>query len=223
MPVLKIRHNGKWITASGGSGGDSISGGDADTLDGKHANEFASASDVSRLKNLVGNTSVSDQIETALENYSGGSGTDSTHTNCAPANHTHSEYALNQHEHAEYAPYVHTHDYNDLKNKPEIPTIPEIPEIPDSLPADGGNSDTVDGKHASDFAAASDFNSLKELVGTTKVSEQIDNAISNISTPTLTDHLTEESMILTSLQYGDKLPPPGTPGRIFFLRALKGS
>jgi hypothetical protein len=37
-------------------------------------------------------------------------------------------------------------DYNDLINKPTIPTIP------DSLPADGGNADTVDGKHAGDFA-----------------------------------------------------------------------
>lgn len=36
--------------------------------------------------------------------------------------------------------------YNDLSNKPTIPTIPS------SLPADGGNADTVDNKHASDFA-----------------------------------------------------------------------
>lgn len=39
--------------------------------------------------------------------------------------------------------------YNDLTNKPTIPTIPA------SLPANGGNADTVDGKHASDFATAS--------------------------------------------------------------------
>lgn len=31
--------------------------------------------------------------------------------------------------------------YNDLSNKPTIPTIPS------SLPANGGNADTVDGKH----------------------------------------------------------------------------
>lgn len=37
--------------------------------------------------------------------------------------------------------------YNDLANKPTIPTIPA------SLPANGGNADTVDGKHAADFAA----------------------------------------------------------------------
>ena len=43
----------------------------------------------------------------------------------------------------------HGHSYNDLSDKPTIPTIP------DSLPANGGNADTVDGKHASDFAPAS--------------------------------------------------------------------
>lgn len=38
--------------------------------------------------------------------------------------------------------------YDDLSNKPTIPTIPT------SLPANGGNADTVDGKHATDFATA---------------------------------------------------------------------
>ena len=38
--------------------------------------------------------------------------------------------------------------YNDLSDKPTIPTIPA------SLPANGGNADTVDGKHAADFATA---------------------------------------------------------------------
>lgn len=35
--------------------------------------------------------------------------------------------------------------YNDLKDKPSIPSIPT------SLPANGGNADTLDNKHASDF------------------------------------------------------------------------
>lgn len=39
-------------------------------------------------------------------------------------------------------------DYNDLSNKPTIPSVPT------SLPANGGNADTVDGKHATDFATA---------------------------------------------------------------------
>ena len=38
--------------------------------------------------------------------------------------------------------------YNDLADKPTIPTVPS------SLPANGGNADTVDGKHAADFATA---------------------------------------------------------------------
>lgn len=39
-----------------------------------------------------------------------------------------------------------TGSYTDLTNKPVIPTVPA------SLPANGGNADTVDGKHAADFA-----------------------------------------------------------------------
>ena len=46
------------------------------------------------------------------------------------------------------APTSHSHSYNDLANKPTIPTIPS------SLPANGGNADTVDNKHAIDFATA---------------------------------------------------------------------
>lgn len=48
-------------------------------------------------------------------------------------------------------------NYNDLSNTPTIPTIPT------SLPANGGNADTVDNKHASDFAAASHAHSYNDL------------------------------------------------------------
>ena len=80
-----------------------------------------------------------------------------THTEYAPAAHGHTDYAPVSHEHSDYAPQAHTHDYaatnhghsyNDLSDKPTIPTIPE------ALPANGGDADTVDGKHASDFAVA---------------------------------------------------------------------
>ncbi len=47
--------------------------------------------------------------------------------------------------------------YNDLANKPTIPTIPA------SLPANGGNADTVDNKHASDFATATHGHSYNDL------------------------------------------------------------
>lgn len=70
---------------------------------------------------------------------------DHTHNNYALTTHTHNEYATTNHTHTGFAESNHTHSYNDLTDKPTIPT---------SLPANGGNADTVDGKHASDFADA---------------------------------------------------------------------
>lgn len=63
MPVLKVKKNGIWQELSGSSPAD---GGDADTLDGKHADEFASASEVEALQAKVGDTSVSEQISSAV-------------------------------------------------------------------------------------------------------------------------------------------------------------
>lgn len=39
--------------------------------------------------------------------------------------------------------------------------------------------------------------------------------------PTLTEHLASESMILSSLQYGDELPEAGTVGRLFFKKVTE--
>lgn len=55
----------------------------------------------------------------------------------------------------------HRHSYNDLNDKPT------------SLPANGGNADTLDGKHANEFADGNEFKQLKTLVGDTSVSGQI--------------------------------------------------
>lgn len=67
----------------------------------------------------------------------------------------------------------HTHDKSDITNFPE------------SLPADGGDADTVDGKHARDFALASDVNEMYQnianLVGDNSVAQQITDAIANKS------------------------------------------
>lgn len=73
--------------------------------------------------------SLSDDLNTIESNIS------TLETNKANSNHTHTGYATS----------THTHSYNDLDDKPTIPT---------TLPANGGNADTVDGKHASDFADA---------------------------------------------------------------------
>ena len=141
-------------------------------------------------------------------------------------------------------------------------------ELGGTSPADGGNADTLDGKHASEFASATDVSNLKALVGDVSVSEQIEdaiatkadsththeeyasvddmgslqsdvsdlqtkvgnesvsdqigNALANFSSgKTLTEHLTEEMMILTSLHYGDTLPEPGVAGRIFFRKVTE--
>lgn len=74
------------------------------------------------------------------------------------------------HTHSGYASLEHTHSYNDLNDKPTIPT---------SLPANGGNSDTVDGKHANEFASVADVTALQTLVGDTSVSAQIATQISS--------------------------------------------
>lgn len=66
-------------------------------------------------------------------------------TGKADNNHAHSGYAETNHTH-EYAPTSHSHSYNELSDKPTIPAIPDF------LPANGGDADTVDGKHASDLA-----------------------------------------------------------------------
>lgn len=50
-------------------------------------------------------------------------------------------------------------------------------QIIGSLGSSGGNADTLDGKHASEFASAYDVESLKSKVGDTAVSEQINEAI----------------------------------------------
>ena len=83
-------------------------------------------------------------------------------------------------------------------------------ELGGTTQLDGGNADTLDGKHASEFATPD------------TVDQQINNALANFeSGKTLSQHLTEEMMVLTPLQYGDTLPDPGIPGRIFFKRVTE--
>ena len=92
----------------------------------------------------------------------------------AAGNHTHTPAAIGA------APASHGHSYNDLSDKPTIPAaythpashpasmitglasvattgnyndLENKPTIPTTLPANGGDADTVDGKHASDFIA----------------------------------------------------------------------
>lgn len=109
--------------------------------------EYATASEVTALQTLVGDTSVASQISSSVATK-----------------------ADIDHAHPGYASLEHTHSYNDLNDKPAIPT---------SLPANGGNSDTVDGKHANEFASVTDVTALQTLVGDTSVSAQIATQISS--------------------------------------------
>lgn len=63
----------------------------------------------------------------------------------------------------------HDHSYTELRDTPTIPT---------SLPADGGNADTVDGKHAYDFAAANHTQAMdKGGTGATSGQEGLKNLL----------------------------------------------
>lgn len=54
-----------------------------------------------------------------------------------------------------------------------VHNISDILNFPTALPADGGNADTLDGKTADEFAAASDVEELRELIKNIPATEQI--------------------------------------------------
>lgn len=81
--------------------------------------------------------------------------------------HTHSQYVTNtaMNEAISDSAYTHpaTHPATMITGLSEVATsgsyndlddLPVIPTVPTSLPANGGNADTVDNKHADDFATA---------------------------------------------------------------------
>lgn len=73
------------------------SGLDADTLDGKHASEFATSDHA--------HTDYADANHT----HSGYAEANHTHSGYASSGHTHSEYASSSHSHSEYASSSHSH------------------------------------------------------------------------------------------------------------------
>ena len=56
---------------------------------------------------------------------------------------------------------AHTHTKDDIK------------DFPSSLPADGGNADTLDGKHADEFALSSDIPSTEGLATEVYVDQKV--------------------------------------------------
>ena len=54
-----------------------------------------------------------------------------------------------------------------------VHNISDILNFPTSIPADGGNADTLDGKSADEFAAASDVEELRELIENIPAAKQV--------------------------------------------------
>jgi hypothetical protein len=98
------------------------------------------------------------------------------------------------------AEHTHTPDSIGAATKSHTHTKSEITDFPTALPADGGNADTVDGKHADDFALATDVEELNDkfddIVGgvTSNIQTQLDgkapsdhkHTVANISGLTVT-------------------------------------
>lgn len=84
-----------------------------------------------------------------------------------------------------------TGNFNDLTGKPTIPS---------SLPANGGNADTVDGKHASEFADSSHTHTASEVGGLANVatSGNYGDLDGKPTIPSKTSELTNDSGYLTS-------------------------
>lgn len=106
--------------------------------------------DINALESSVGSLETSKADTSHTHSQSDITGLNAVLAGKAASNHTHQQADVTGLETAlaDKASSNHTHSYNDLSDKPTIPMIPS------SLPANGGNADTVGGKSASDFAAA---------------------------------------------------------------------
>lgn len=239
----------------------------ADTVDNKHASDFASAidmsaaqSDINNLQAKVGDTVVSEQISSAIASKvdkvegKGLSTNDYTTTEKNKLSGIASGAEVNQNAFSNIYVGSTTIAADSKTDTLTLAAGTNITLTPDETndkvtisldraiyaqndePAnapegamwidlgDGAtgvsmNADTLDGNHASYFATASDLADLQTLVGDTSVTSQISEALTNFSSgKTLTEHFAEEQIVLTPLQYGDRLPTAGTQGRLFFKR-----
>lgn len=142
---------------------------DLNTIEANIANLQTGKADIAHTHTEYAAASEVTALQTLVGDTSVASQISSSVATKADINHTHPGYASSE----------HTHSYNDLNDKPTIPT---------SLPANGGDADTIDGKHANEFASAADVTVLQTLVGDTSVSAQITDALEDVD---LTGYATE--------------------------------
>lgn len=198
MPVLKVKKDGLWEELGGTT---QLNGGNADTLDGKHAEDFALNShthDSYINQNAFGN------IKVGTTTISADSITD-TLTLVAGNNVTLTPNATSDKITISATNTTYTHPNS-------------------GVTAGTYNSVTVNAQgHITAGSNPATLAGYGIVDAYTK--NEVDSALANFSSgKTLTEHLTEEDMILSSRQYGDKLPgEDGKPythvaGRIFFKR-----
>ncbi len=215
----------------------------ANTLGGRSASYFAVASEMKELQQLVGDTSVSTQISTAVESITaddfGVYVQDTEPTDAVEGD----IWIDSSADSGDYVPINHVHNdatasasgFMSAADKVKLDNLAEVQEIAvdDALSSTSTNpvqnkvinaalSNKADAEHTHNgYALATDVSDLQTKVGDSSVSEQINLALDGFSSgKTLAEHLTEEDMVLVlNKHYGDTLPSPGTPGRIFFLKA----
>ena len=74
--------------------------------------------------------------------------------------------------------------------------ISDILDFPTSIPADGGNADTLGGKSADEFAAATDIEELRELIENIPATEQV-QADWNQTEETAPDYIKNKPEVVT--------------------------
>ena len=268
MPVLKIKKDGVWEEVGGSS---SMGGGNADTLDGKHADEFVSNDNVLLVTfdryNYICSHSAPEIVQ-AL-NYGktiicpsgisvGSYRTDGTEvdfvdtfilydmviTMTLTVNEDKSftekydwqymtrivEVSNNVAEYSSYEIY----NFDNIVKLRYNGCLYDFQFISNDIAYFICNQSDNNTKYMSVVTVDNDKNvseaysweaivPVPNATDTGKVLVAGNNKLSweNASGKTLTQHLTEEDMVLSSRQYGDTLPPAGNPGRIFFLKVVK--
>lgn len=225
MPVLKVYKDGEWVNIAGEP--TNVDGGNADTLDGKHASEFATKDHThssyvnqNAFSNVkVGTTTIDADTQTDTLTFVAGNNitltpnsssnqitiaaTDTvyTHPTSGVSAGTYNSVTVNAQGHVTKGTNVaaYTHPTSGVA----AGTYKSVTVNAQGHVTAGTNPTTLGEYGITDAVSMTHFN----------------NTLANFSTgKTLTEHLAQESMILTSLQYGDTLPPAGDAGRIFFLR-----
>ena len=171
----------------------------ADTLDGKHAEEFASAEveqRVDELETLVGDESVSSQINTALNALSadevgiyvqsdtpvdaedGDIWVDMSTSSSELANHTHDDryYTEDEIDKKLYDMSI-SGGYTHPKSGVVAGTYKSVTVDVEGHITDGTNPTTLDGYGITDAVTKTELDAVADLIGDTAVSEQIRSAL----------------------------------------------